>query len=354
MRQSLAFLAITWVPIVALELLRAVQGEDFALLRNVSVHARFLVAMPLLFAAEESLHRLCAQAITAFAQGRFAYGDAGDPTVPLVQRALKWTHSPVVEMALALACFGTQIVVWLTTGKVGILPQAVIEAGLSPGHVWYAFFSVPLVNFLLLRLAYRWGVWSWVLYRFSRWELRVEPTHPDNAGGLAHLAEPTLGFSLVLAAIAAVFASVWVDRILQEGLRATSFSDEFSVVVLLGEIWALAPLTAFSGRLLQTRLAGLIDYGQLALRYTRAFQRRWVDSRDEDGLLGTSDIQSLADLSNSYEIIEKMRIVPFRLRHVIMVFAAIAAPMLPLVLTEVPMHALLSQAGRTLLGGLPP
>ena len=262
--------------------------------------------------------------------------------------------SPVVESAIALACFGTQLGVWIMTQKVGIVPQSVVEAGLSPAHAWYAFFSLPLINFLLLRLAYRWLIWAWLLYRFARLELRLVPTHPDNAGGLGPLAEPTLGFSLLLAAISAALASVWADRILHEGVRFTTFSDEFSIIVLVGEVSAFLPLTVFSGGLLRTRLVGLIEYGQLALRYTRAFHRRWVETHSDEGLLGTSDIQSLADLSNSFEIIEKMRPVPFRPRHMIVAFAAMAAPMLPLVLTEVPVHDLLRRVGGSLLGGLPP
>jgi hypothetical protein len=353
-RLSLTAIAITWAPIVILELLRVLSlGENFHLLRQFAVHARFLVALPLIFTAEQALHQLCGRAIEAFAAERVALAD-GDPTAPLVERAIRWSASTSIETALALACFGTQIGVWVGTKKAGLLLEFDVASGLSPARAWYVFFSLPLVNFLSLRLIFRWLVWAWLLYRFSRFELRTVPTHPDKAGGLGPLAEPALGLAALLAGISAVLAAVWADRSLAEGLRITAFADEFSVIVILGEILALAPLTVFSKRLVQTRLEGLIEYGELGFRYARAFHQRWVDTPREEGLLGSSDIQSLADLANSYEVIQNMRFVPFTLRHVIVVFAAIAAPMSPLILMEVPMHDLLERVGRTLLGGLPP
>jgi hypothetical protein len=44
----------------------------------------------------------------------------------------------------------------------------------------------------------------------------------------------------------------------------------------------------------------LADYGLLANRYVERFEQKWVrgDTTDTDELLGTGDIQSLADLGN--------------------------------------------------------
>jgi hypothetical protein len=49
--------------------------------------------------------------------------------------------------------------------------------------------------------------------------------------------------------------------------------------------------------------------------------------------LGTGDIQSLADLGNSYEIVREMRVVPFGLQDVSRLALATAAPLSPLLLT---------------------
>lgn len=43
-------------------------------------------------------------------------------------------------------------------------------------------------------------------------------------------------------------------------------------------------------------------------------------------VLGSGDIQSLADLNNSYEIVSDMRAVPFALEDIVRLAAATAAP----------------------------
>ena len=53
----------------------------------------------------------------------------------------------------------------------------------------------------------------------------------------------------------------------------------------------------------------------------------------DDELLGSGDIQSLADHGNSYEVIREMRPVPFGLKGVLRLAATTAAPLVPLVLT---------------------
>lgn len=47
---------------------------------------------------------------------------------------------------------------------------------------------------------------------------------------------------------------------------------------------------------------------------------------------GTS-VRTLADLGNSYEVVQEMRVVPFGLKDVARLAAATAAPLLPLALT---------------------
>jgi len=49
--------------------------------------------------------------------------------------------------------------------------------------------------------------------------------------------------------------------------------------------------------------------------------------------LGSGDIQSLADLSNSYATLQEMRVVPFGLRDMTPLVVASAVPFLPLLLT---------------------
>jgi hypothetical protein len=80
---------------------------------------------------------------------------------------------------------------------------------------------------------------------------------------------------------------------------------------------------------------GLADYGLLAQRYVESFDKKWVlrDSPPPEELLGSGDIQSLADLGNSYAVVSEMRTIPFGLQDITRLAVATAAPFLPLLLT---------------------
>jgi len=72
----------------------------------------------------------------------------------------------------------------------------------------------------------------------------------------------------------------------------------------------------------------------LAQRYVERFDQKWIrESDSSQELLGTGDIQSLADLGNSYQVVREMRAVPFALQDVTRLAVAAAAPLTPLLLT---------------------
>ena len=62
------------------------------------------------------------------------------------------------------------------------------------------------------------------------------------------------------------------------------------------------------------------------------FERKWVkgNATEADELLGSGDIQSLADLGNSYAVVKEMRSLPFDLQDIARLAAVTAGPLLPL------------------------
>jgi len=59
--------------------------------------------------------------------------------------------------------------------------------------------------------------------------------------------------------------------------------------------------------------------------------------------MGNSDIQSLADLGNSYEVISETRWIPFDARTVLHLAVTTLVPVLPLTLTMIPLDQLLDR-----------
>ena len=77
---------------------------------------------------------------------------------------------------------------------------------------------------------------------------------------------------------------------------------------------------------------------ELAAHYVGDFERKWLGqaSSGREPLLGTPDLQSLADLSNSVGIVRNMRMAPVSIRLLAAILVAALLPMLPLFLFEYP------------------
>jgi hypothetical protein len=76
-------------------------------------------------------------------------------------------------------------------------------------------------------------------------------------------------------------------------------------------------------------------YGAIASEYVRQFDEKWLRRSPEHmrTLLGSPDIQSLADLGTSHQVVTATRLVPFGKAEVIALVVAAITPLLPLTLT---------------------
>jgi hypothetical protein len=77
--------------------------------------------------------------------------------------------------------------------------------GLTLVAYWYALVALPIFQFLIFRWIYRMAVWSRILWKVSRLNLLLTPTHPDAAGGLAFVGKSLISFGVILFALSAVF-----------------------------------------------------------------------------------------------------------------------------------------------------
>jgi hypothetical protein len=102
----------------------------------------------------------------------------------------------------------------------------------------------------------------------------------------------------------------------------------------------LIPLFFFVAHLWVCREEGWSAYLQLATRYVSAFDDKWVKGVPAEKLLGTSDLQSLADLGNSLRVVREMQWVPIPLTLLRDIGIAGIVPFFPLVLMKYPIAEL--------------
>ena len=115
-----------------------------------------------------------------------------------------------------------------------------------------------------------------------------------------------VAFAPLLLAQGLLLAGMIANRIFFRGATLLDFKVELAVVVGLPparRTGAAPAVHAVSGR--RARRVGLREYGTLAQRYVREFDDKWLRGGAPAGepLVGSGDIQSLADLGNSFEVV---------------------------------------------------
>ena len=235
---------------------------------------------------------------------------------------------------------------WHTISQAGAYGQRLSFAGL-----WYHVVAVPLLQFLFFRWLWRLLIWFQFLFTVSRLNLKLVATHADQAGGLGFLGVAHTSLGVFAFAISAILSADAAFRIVFHGAAIETFKMPLVILLIVTQTVVLAPLLMFVPILARTRREWLRSYSLLVVRYNRDFHEKWIDGPPPEGepLLGSADIQSLADLGGSFEFIRAMQIVPFSRRIVLQLAVITALPGLPLLLLVVPIEKVLDTLGGALL-----
>jgi hypothetical protein len=337
-RKAIVFILITWCPLATTAVIEwLATGHVERLFRDLSVHVRFLVAVPLVLLAESILADRCDHVLDRLRTRVDAVA-----LHRIIRRCRALRGSGLIDVALlGLAFVGTHVA-----------PQGLETTRGGAAHLWYGVVALPLASFLLLRVSWSWIVWSFALASLARVDLHANALHPDRRGGLRFLSLPTSALVVLVAAISVVVSAVWATQVMAgtKTLSVASVAPSLAVLIAGALVVAVGPLLPFAGQLYRARLDGALRYDELAASYTDAFGQRWMRRPPDDSLLGSGDIQSLADLGNAYEVVKKMQLIPFGLETVVPVVVAVLLPMLPLALSQVPLYEVLKKLLSLVLG----
>lgn len=356
-RQRIVVIALlAWLPLLALSALEGqVLGGSATVpfLLDIEVHVRFLVTLPLLIVAELVVHRRMRPLLQQFRERNLIPDNAMAQFDSAVASAFRLRNSVLAEVLLIAFVYGVGILIlWrhylALDAATWYATPAADGAKLSLAGFWYGYVSLPIFQFLLVRWYFRLFIWARLLWQVSRIELRLVPTHPDRVGGLGFLSNTVYAFAVLALAHGALLAGPLANRIFFLGATLTQFKVEIAVVVAFVLCAVLCPLLVFAPQLAEVKRRGLREYGALAERYVREFDTKWLrgGAPADEPLVGSGDIQSLADLGNSYEVVRTMRIAPVTKEAILRLGVATLAPLVPLVLTMMPLEELL----KTLFG----
>ncbi len=344
-KRRAAYLAlVAWLPLLVVALIQPrVDEVQVTFFQDVAAHVRFLMVIPILILIERSIGLRTKLVAAEFAES----GLVGEGDIPRLHAAVRttvkrldsiWAELILLALAYAFTAFATHELLhdgalfWFEERGAG-------GERLTLAGIWYIYVSSPLVSFLFLRWIWRYCMWSWFLHRVSRLDLRIACSHPDRAGGLGFVNIGQTSFASLALAASCVLAAAGANRILYEGMKLTGYQSIIIGFIVLSAAFGLAPLLAFLRPLLLAKWKGVFRYGQFGTRYVQTFEQKWLGkpTGNDEPMLGSADIQSLADLGGSFDRVDNMRLVPFDRRTVTAFVFAAAAPMLPLLLTVMPL-----------------
>jgi len=344
---------LCWLPLF---LLAAFEGQLLGgsarvpFLFDVEVHVRFLLAIPLLIAAELVVHRRMLPLLQQFMERKLIPESETSRFDAAVSSSFRLRNSVIAEVILMVIVYGLGImIIWrqfiaLDAATWYATPSAE-GTQLSLAGKWYGYVSLPIFQFLLVRWYFRVIIWARFLWKVSRIDLQLIPTHPDRVGGLGFLSNIVYAFGLLAAAHGVLLAGPLANRILFVGDKLPAYLLEIAVVVMFLLCAVLGPLLVFAPQLARAKRVGLREYGTLAQRYVRDFDTKWLrgGASSDEQFVGTGDIQSLADLANSFEVVRTMRLAPFSKEAVAQLVFATLAPIAPLLLSMMPLEELLKK-----------
>jgi hypothetical protein len=202
-RRLLSITLVAWLPLLLLATLGSATGSvgRLSFLHDVEVHVRFLVALPVLIAAELLVHLRVRPLVRRFVQWRIVSYQDLPRFDSAIESAVRLRNSIPLEVGLWLLVYTVGLWVWNDRIGLNAATWYAMPGGrwhLTPAGFWYVFVSIPILQFILLRWYLRFFIWYRFLWQVSRINLHLVPTHPDRCGGLAFLGKSVYAFGPIL------------------------------------------------------------------------------------------------------------------------------------------------------------
>jgi hypothetical protein len=349
---------LAWAPLAVIAAIQSTFDASHptrSFFSDFAVHARYLIAVPVLILAEAD----CLPSLGAIARNFVSTGLIAREDMPRYERAESSTRrllgssvADIVTALLAYAVVGGVILYvdssvfpdWYRGHRGG-------RVDLSVAGWWHTLVSLPLFLVLLFGWLWRLILWSRFLLLMSRLNLRLIASHPDRAGGLMFLSLSLRRFRLINFAIGSVVAGLMANRVIHHGFNPLGFRNFAIGLAVFIVMFFAGPLTVFVRRLRQTKRLGVLEYGALAQYLGARFEAEWLHSPIDSSreILKEPDFSTTTDLYAVVGNVHQMRDVPFTLRDLIAPVLFGLVPFVPVALLAIPLRVLIDNLVKLLL-----
>ena len=258
-KRSIAISTTTWLPLLVLS---AVQGlawgnrVNMNFLEDFATHARLLLVIPLLIFTEHSVDYRIQELTAQF----FKAGILAEADLPafekLKKRVRKFSDAVIADWVILIIVVANIVIRSIThshqTSSWVFIPD--VEGNhISWAGLWFACISLPMLQYILLRWLWRWVIWVLYFTKISRMPLRLNPAHPDEAGGIGFLGIPPAPFLYVTFSMAILFSAVIAERVFWFHDRLPVYYPVMVGFAVLSIIINVLPLIVFIKPLAEQR-----------------------------------------------------------------------------------------------------
>ncbi len=340
-QQAVALLCIAWLPLAIMTLIDSTfySGVSMPFIRDYSRQGRLLLGVPLMILIHGLVYERMPMVLEYLANVMMTHGDRE-----------RFIQGPLRKAKLRNNSMWMQSILLLIIAGVALSPMGggrfldanaatdswIVSTHKGPGVLsmagkWMQYVSIPLFQFLVFRWLWRYAIWVVLLYRISRIQLKLRPTHPDGAGGLGMLMVAQRGFSLVFFVCGIVISSNMVALFAQQQVSFDVVKIEILAFVLLSLIMIFSPLLFFIRGLIWTKYMGHLYLGEAGVNVSERFEDEWVSlmSEKKETAGGTVDPSYQADFTSVYRYLQDLSVIPFRLGDLIQISLIFFLPFIP-------------------------
>jgi hypothetical protein len=353
-RASAIVIAVAWFPLLILTALDGtlLGGVEVPFLRDPAVHARLLLALPLLLVSELIVIAAMRRCLGEVQERGILAPGSGPALDEAIAKFVRRRDSRLVEL---LIVGGTFAFIWaaheaVVAERAGQVSSWMAEGdGLSRAGAWYFYVSLYVSFVMGLRWVWRITVWTLFLLGFLRRNLRPHTGHPDNHAGLASLTQVQGAFAFAIAALAVTVSGRLMHEVMYSGLPLKATIAPAGIVIAFAALVMFGPLLLFAPIVARARRRALVGYDRLGQEMLSAFEARWLGKQSDGQLLGDADPSSLIDFAGAYDEVRKTKPVPLDIRRALPALLVVALPFLPLLLQAMSLGELLKRVLKLLV-----
>jgi len=353
-RRILAAVLVGWVPLVILTAISGSHSSLVALLKDYRVFARVFIAVPFLIVGQPLIEERFRLIVRHFLDADLLRPEDLPRFREILATIERLKDAWFPELALvALGCVGG--ILFVGNDPMYDAPWSVRVLGTSVLHSpagWYFELVTQTIYMILLGLA----LWKWLhfvvfFWRVSRLQLRLVPCDPDQSGGLGFLGYSPIAFVPVVIAASTAMGSILRYQALHSVFSRQSLNMVLALWVLVIFVIFLGPLAIFMPKLTHLYRVGYLQYGSLAHLQAEQFHQKWVHGRQAHlgELLTAPETTRLIDQARSLDRVRRVKLLPIDRLTIIEVAAASAIPMLPVIMTQIPVADLLKLIVRSVV-----